>query len=204
MIRCTAKLLKEVGIVADTLEGCFTDYEMQPLGDWYANLFWWEKRKCVIFTSSTTYLTFVVFDVFRGELRYLKNFFLKHLNQFLIHQRISSPIRERIISAHEVLPIGKTNSRTLLSVMSDLTNQAKYLADCQHYENEPIDYQEISCKLSDMPIANNTLVYPWKIARVALGLESEEEALEPVSTISSLARRVGSPKLLVIQGAKSI
>jgi hypothetical protein len=200
MLRCTAKVFKELGIAADE-SGVLEDTSQLPLGDWFVNLFWCDRRKCVLFTSSTTLLSFVVCDVFRSELRPLRQFFLVHFSHFLQYQRVPSELRSHIIQSYSQTPVGKTNNRSVLGSMNDIMNNAKYLAARSQQEGK-LDPLEISRCLSDIPMASIDSMFPWKAARVALGLETPEEAAKPVGTLNPLARRIGSPSLMVINGAK--
>jgi hypothetical protein len=64
MLRCTKKLLAVLGPVG------FTDAAPTPNDeDWYANLLWCERRKCLLLTHAGTLFTIFEADVRAAELR---------------------------------------------------------------------------------------------------------------------------------------
>jgi hypothetical protein len=80
LIRRTRKLLTEIGAqVASSAELA------QPalLGDWFANLIRIERRKCVIFTSERTLLTFLVVGPGRAAIRDYATLFRSGLRRLL-------------------------------------------------------------------------------------------------------------------------
>ena len=69
--RCTEKLRKELGITLH--DGMAPD--VLPLGDWYCTLFFVDRRKCLLFTSSTTLFSVLVPGVRRADLANLGGLF---------------------------------------------------------------------------------------------------------------------------------
>ena len=69
IIRCTAKLQKEMGLkkndLIDSIEGATT------LGGWHANLLHIDRRKCVLFANDRTLSNFIVPDLKREHIRQL-------------------------------------------------------------------------------------------------------------------------------------
>ena len=79
LIRCTRKLLAEI-------EACVAS-SAEPhgarLGDWYAHLLLIERKKCVIFTSEQTLLTFLAAGLSRDAIRDYATLFRAGLRQLL-------------------------------------------------------------------------------------------------------------------------
>ena len=73
IIRCTQKLLKEMGLSKSDLVD--QDPAAESLGSWYANLLIIERKKSVIFTNERTLLTFLVVGLKRAEIRQLAGVF---------------------------------------------------------------------------------------------------------------------------------
>jgi hypothetical protein len=80
LIRCTRKLVAEIGTQVASPAG---QVEAAMLGDCYANLLQIGRRKCVIFTSERTLLTFVVMPLNRDAIRDYATLFRRGLQQVL-------------------------------------------------------------------------------------------------------------------------
>jgi len=198
MLFCSPKLQKELGIELSARQARKSSLS---LGSWYSELFWCERRKCILFVSDTTYLSFVVLDVFRSEMRPLEAFFLKYLQSYLKHQGLSYNLRETLYEEYSKLKVASTNSAHMVDVVDELVFHARFLIGHGNRGGlRDVDSMEISRRLSDIPIPALDVLYPWRAARIALGIESELSAQIEVTSHHPLARRIGSPVLTVISG----
>jgi len=198
MLFCSPKLQRELGLELSNrqLRG-----DGRSLGAWYAELFWGERRKCVLFVSDTTYLSFVVLDVFRSEMRPLDAFFLRYLQWYLKHQGLSQDMRDSLSEEYAGLKVATTDSPEMVDIIDELVFHARFLIGHGNRGGlRDVDSMEVSRRLSDIPIPALDVLYPWRAARIALGLESELSAQVEVTSHHPLARRVGSPILTVISG----
>src|SRR4051794_41970385 len=83
LIRCTRKLLTEIGAhVASSAEQAHSAL----LGDWYANLLRIVRKKCVIFTSERTLLTFLTVGLGRAAFRDYRTLFRDGLRHLLLFE----------------------------------------------------------------------------------------------------------------------
>lgn len=118
LIRCTAKLLKELGLKRSEL------IEEQPkfsyLGQWHANLIYINRRKCVVFANDKTLTNFIVTDVSRAEIRDLGSMFESMFHCILADEGYSRDIIKTILAEYSEIGIGKSNSRSVLGSLSDL------------------------------------------------------------------------------------
>lgn len=198
MLFCSPKLQRELGLELSTRQ--LRD-DSRSLGAWYAELFWCERRKCVLFVSDTTYLSFVVLDVFRSEMRPLDAFFLRYLQWYLKHQGLSQDMRDSIAEEYVGVKVATTDSSKMEDIIEELVFHARFLIGHGNRGGlRDVDSMEVSRRLSDIPIPALDVLYPWRAARIALGLESELSAQVEVTSHHPLARRVGSPILTVISG----
>jgi hypothetical protein len=202
MLYCTPKLQKELGLEVPLLESVQEEARNNdlPLGDWYAELFWCERRKCVIFVSELTYVSFVVLDVFRSEMRPLEAFFRRYLLWYLRHQGISQILREDIFDEYAGVEMCAAVDSGMIDVVEELIFHARFLIGHGNGGLRDVDSMEISRRLSDVPILSLDVLFPWRAARIALGLESPEHSATEVTSHHPLARRIGSPILTVING----
>lgn len=124
ILRCTAKLLAVVGPPDPEAD------RLRPSGDdWYANLVWIERRKCLLVTHASTLLSVFAPDVRAGGLRPPGRF---------VVPLIAAELAAEGLDPHSLGPldparvmIAKTADRRVLGCMNDLaiTCQAAANAD---------------------------------------------------------------------------
>ena len=98
IIRCTAKLRKEMGIKDSNL--FCGEVTKGILGPWHANLIYINRRKCIIFVNDATLFNFIAPDVKRGEIRGLYNLFLSFLHPVLVQEGFSETQRGVLASEY--------------------------------------------------------------------------------------------------------
>ena len=90
-IRCTQKLLAQIGPEKRIDEAASPESPW----DWYANLLWIERRKCVLFTNAGTLYCFLSPDVRAKEIRSLPALFRSHLCDNLTYEGFSPVVIEK-------------------------------------------------------------------------------------------------------------
>ena len=125
VIRCTSKLLKEMDLRKPDLRE-MPEKQQDFLGEWYAHLFYFERRKCVIFTNAKTLFSFVAFGAKRKDIKKLDVVFRKELGRALYEEDFSSQDISWILKACENITYGKTISRSVIGSMNDLITQYHY------------------------------------------------------------------------------
>ena len=118
LIRCTQKLLKELRVKPTESEP-----EFGTIGDWHANLLRFEGRKCVLFTNSTTLYSIIIPGLKRPNLDRLDEIFRQSLFKRLRIEGFSQFQIEKILEEYQTLHYAKTNNRSVLGSMNDLTFQ---------------------------------------------------------------------------------
>ena len=119
-IRCTAKLLKELGIKP-------TNAPDQPpsLCDWHANLLWLNRKKYVLFTNDQTLYSLLMYWTRTSRSAdFLERFKLGLFKSLMSEGLIDAQI-EYLLSKHSQITVTKTNSRSVLGSMNDLNFQIK-------------------------------------------------------------------------------
>ena len=124
LIRCTQRLLKELG----TPKAELVEEAQNPglLGAWYATLFRVDRRKCILFTNAKTLYAFVVPAVRKDMLRGLEELFCTHLEENLRTEGFPNETIRLVLDTHRELQIGKTKSRSVLGSMNDYAYQFEY------------------------------------------------------------------------------
>lgn len=168
LIRCTAKLRKEMGLKDSALfQGQASE---RGLGQWHANLIYINRRKCVLFANDKTLFNFIAPDVSRSEIRELKRLFLSYLFPVLAAEEFKESEIATIVSEYEGLAFAKTNSKSVLGSLNDLAF---------HYERRILmaggvhSYQvpNIISDLNRMPMGALKYAYPIEELRTFVQAE---------------------------------
>lgn len=124
LIRCTAKLLKEMGIRPKELQDAEPSYSC--LGQWHANLIHIDRRKTVLCVNDRTLFNFILPDVSRSQIRELPEHFRRMLSCVLAEEAIPENVRRQILEEYEELAIAKSSDRSVLGSCNDIAFHYKY------------------------------------------------------------------------------
>ena len=128
VIRCTKKLLKEIGAPPTEIKEF---YAGGPLGSWHANIFRIERRKAILFTD----------ELFRDN-------FFRSLKMMPIDP---NKFGEAMDETHEII-IGRSNNRSVLGSMNEhiatTIFQVQYDGGYHH-----IDIADINRRLNHTPMS---------------------------------------------------
>lgn len=119
VVRCTKKMLDVLGRRSVTL------VDLAPTDDdWYLNVLWHERRKCLLLTHSGT-----LFSVFRADVRSAD---LRPLGVYLV-DAIESELRAEQLPIDAFSPLAmdgmllaKTSSRRTLGFMTEMAAEVGY------------------------------------------------------------------------------
>jgi len=110
VLRCTKKLLSVIGTVL--ISEAAPDVE-----DWYANLLWFDRRKCLLLTHVSTLFTIFEADVSASDLRSTGSF----ISTLIMRELLSDGLPPDIFGpgSGEVV-YAKTADRSVLGCMNDM------------------------------------------------------------------------------------
>jgi hypothetical protein len=166
LIRCTAKLRKEMGLKPKDLETRETDDVR--LGQWHANLIYIDRRKTLLFVNDRTLFNFIIPDVVRAQIRELDKMFRLMLSCTLADEQVPEKIREGILEEYEEIAYAKSSNRSVISTGNEIAH---------HYEYHIFREGSIHTPLIPQIIRKQNRV-PW-------------QALESYSSINELAKLYG-------------
>jgi hypothetical protein len=111
ILRCTRKLLAILGPtrVADPAP----DDE-----DWYANLLWFDRRKCLLLTHAATLFSIFEADVTAADLRATRHLLTHLIERELAREGLPSTMFADLL--REEVVIAKTADRSVLGCMNDM------------------------------------------------------------------------------------
>ena len=114
LIRCTKKLLSELK-VKPTNE----DPPKDPFWSWHANMFYIDRRKCVLITNDITLFTLFIPALKKPDFQKFDLIFGQHLFENLMHEGIAQNQIEILLSECNKIQYDKTNNRSVLGSMND-------------------------------------------------------------------------------------
>ena len=147
-IRCTQKLLKLLGVKPTGTEA---SEDTRVLGDWYANLIWIERKKCILFTNEPTLFSFLVANVRKEEISDLGPMFRASLKEALRAIQVPAPLADRFLLRLGEIRVGGTQSKSVLGSMKDYAEQYK----CHVLSERGLgncDLADITRRVNDSPM----------------------------------------------------
>ncbi len=134
ILRCTQKLLKE-------LKSDFKDEisEKNFLYSWHANIFYIERRKCVLITNDSTLFTMFIHSLRKPDFDTFYHVFGQNIFKNLLNEEIPQNQIEMVLRACEKIKLAKTNNRSVLGSMND----QKYQLEAQVQSQGGLAYTDI-------------------------------------------------------------
>lgn len=120
VIRCTARLLRLLGDPAPVA----ADAVPPGANDWYVNLLWVERRKCVLATHAGTRFSIFIKDVRKADVAPLGQFLTAAIAAELRSERLPADALGSLEGGGAI--IAKTASRSVLGTMNDITIHIAY------------------------------------------------------------------------------
>jgi Domain of unknown function (DUF6933) len=121
LLRCTSKLLKVLGIRPASLQDREPDGSWE---EWYANLLWIERRKCLLITHGRTLFSVFVPDVVKTDITPLGPFLSRQIWFSLITEGLPSTTFGALDP--EGLEFARTADRRILGCMADQAFGCEY------------------------------------------------------------------------------
>lgn len=112
LLRCTARLLDLVGARGTVLVD-------DPPGDddWYANLLWLDRRKCLLLTHAGTLFPVFAADVRKSDLQPPGPFITAHIEAALADEQLPADLLGPLDP--DAVQVARTASRSILGFMND-------------------------------------------------------------------------------------
>jgi hypothetical protein len=138
------------------------------LGDWYAHLLWIERKKCVIFTSECTLLTFLAVALDRDAIRNYPALFQDGLRRLLEGEGFAPGDVDCVLGEYRELAPALTTDRGVLGSLNDLARMA-----AAHLERDggmrACDLGAINHQLNRTPMGRLQMASPLAATRRVLG-----------------------------------
>jgi hypothetical protein len=121
-LRCTKKLLEEM----DAQPNSSKSDQNGILGDWYANLLFIERKKCLLFVNEKTRFCFLMPNLKRVHIKNLAVVFRDGLFGALLSEGYQAPMIEHILSEYDSLGYSKATDRAVLGSMTEYAKTYDY------------------------------------------------------------------------------
>ena len=164
LIRCTKKLLAEMEAhVSSSSEPA----NAARLGNWYAHLLRIDRKKCVLFTSERTLLTFLAVGLSRDAIRDHVTLFQAGLRQLLEGEGFAPGDVDSVLDEYQELALAATTDRSVLGSLNDLGRMAA--AYIQHDGGLRVsDPGTVNRRLNQTPMSRLQMASPLETTRRAL------------------------------------
>lgn len=118
-LRCTKKVLALLSVGARALANPPPSDD-----DWYVNLLWLDRRKCLLLTHAATLFPVLVADVQAAQLRQLGSFITGKIETELASEGLPGDCLGRLDP--DAVQVAKTASRSVLGFMNEMALYLKY------------------------------------------------------------------------------
>lgn len=122
ILRCTTRVLDLIGVRAQALVDVPAAEE-----DWYANLFWIQRRKCLLLMHTGTLFPIVAADVRKRDLRDLGSWMTGSIEDALAAERL--PLSTLGLLEPASLQVARTASRSVLGFMNQAAQECQYMIE---------------------------------------------------------------------------
>lgn len=160
LIHWTQKLLKELKAspvpTPDILPA-------KGLGNWYANLLRFDRRKCILFTNEKTIYSFLVPNVIKEILRDFRLLFLSNLCLNLQFEGFSQEVIDRVREEYKEIALAKTKDKRVFGFINEFAFEYDfYIRRAGGTANMPL--MEINKQINRTPLnASKRGFYPIDI-----------------------------------------
>lgn len=118
-LRCTAKMLALLGVRTTTLAAVPPSDD-----DWYLNLLWIERRKCLLLAHAGTLFPVFVADIRKADITPIEPYVVNLVEEQLRSE--SLPLDTLGSLDPDRVSLAKTASRSILGIMNDAAIHARY------------------------------------------------------------------------------
>ena len=124
LLHCTNKQISELNTYIQPKDEL---HENNGLGDWYANIFVFNRRNNLFFVNSKTHCGFVVPDLLKKDQINFHDYFIKGVSNLLEWSGANKELINQIIVEYIHLQIVKTESKSILGSMNDYIQLYKFI-----------------------------------------------------------------------------
>ena len=160
IVRCTKKVLDQLDLRTSDLAVASPSAE-----DWYLNLFFLDRRKCLLLTHSATLFSVFYLAVRKADLRQLGPYLIDAITVALRDEDLPPDVFGDLDPT--TVRIAKTADRSTLGVMNDMAIHVKYQVAATG-DVEGCDPKEVGHHLRRIPYNRGGYLYPIELLKERL------------------------------------
>lgn len=122
VLHCTQKLLRAAGG-----RGAGRVPNADPLDLWHANLFHWERRKCVIVVNDRTLFPVLLFGVKKPQLSDLPRAFTERFCSLLHERKVPAYIIDHVRRLYSEAHLTTTSDRSVTGSLNQFVHELKWV-----------------------------------------------------------------------------
>jgi hypothetical protein len=173
---CTKKLKDFIGNVAETLP---EDHPNIKSSDWNAHLFFFERKKCIVFVNIFTYYSIFITDIVKKDLKNIDAIFERRLKEQLLHDGVANnnQMFTFFMGEPEINFFKTNNNKKVIGRINDFVNSFKIYV---LYKDGSLDKTDL---VHENGLLNSTLTgkYTDKIKRWTTPLDNIKEIINTSS-----------------------
>jgi hypothetical protein len=153
LLCCSKKLLAEMG--AENVDSEPSAGRNDFLQCWYAHLFYWNRKKCILFTEGISLFSFVRTGILKRDLADIAGLLRNGIARALYFEEFSAESIRYVLSTLEDVRLGVASDRSIRGCMNELILHWKYAADEQPamaLDNAP----ELNRNITELPMRVTT------------------------------------------------
>ena len=140
-----------------------------PLGDWYAHLFFEDRKKCVLFVSEKTLLCFVATALPRDRIKKLDVVFRDGLFRLLLDEGFQPRQATLVLDPSKTVDYAVTTDRSMTGTVNEMVKECQFWLPRYGGVGSP-DLPALHHRLNRNPLKRNR--YEFAIERTTQVLDS--------------------------------
>ena len=153
ILRCSKKLLKLLDH-GDLLAAASMEKD-SFLGEWDAHVFYWNRKKCILFTESGSFFSFVKADILKKDLADIAGLLRTGIARAMYFEGFSAEAIKHVQLRLSDIRLGIALDRSIRGCMNELIFHWKYAADERPdmvLDNAP----ELNHQIAELPMRVTT------------------------------------------------
>ncbi|HPS72269.1 MAG TPA: hypothetical protein PLM70_08445 [Bacteroidales bacterium] len=111
-----------------------------PYGDWNGHLFFYDKRKHLIFVNNKSFYSIIIEDIKKADIKKMDSLFFNRLTEQLVFDKVID-ISDTLLILQKLLPFrlaSTNNDKKTIGTLNEFVFQYKCNRDSQYWFDKPL------------------------------------------------------------------
>lgn len=149
-IECSAKTLKELHLDRDSVE--YGDANENPFFSWYCHLFYFNRKKNLLFVNVLTRYPVLAIELSRNEIQSLNVILERHLRVQLLREGVSENVTTRFLEHLASPTIAKSKNRSIIGTAVEYERLLRAYIEYSPESDPQYTQTDMSLELARTPI----------------------------------------------------